>query len=291
MSERLAATLRDLLAAGEAAALVTVASAKGSTPREAGAAMLVTGARCFGTIGGGRLEWEGIARARALLGEGGDEAVLDLPLGPAVGQCCGGHVRLHLRRAEPAVLAELEADEAAAAASLPPVILFGAGHVGRALAHALAPLPLRLRWIDQRAHEFPLEPIEGVETVVTERLLDEVAGSPAGSSYFVLTHSHTLDFSVCSAVLERGDFAYLGLIGSRTKRVKFEHGFRELGIPSERIARLVCPIGGTALRDKRPPVIATLAAAELLVTLAASPGAQAGNSTEATTRTEKGRAA
>lgn len=291
MSELLAPTLEALLAAGEPAALVTVAAARGSTPREAGAAMLVTAQRCFGTIGGGRLEWEGIARARELLAAGGAEASFELPLGPAVGQCCGGHVTLAVRRADAATLAEIAAEEAAARASLPVVLLFGAGHVGRALARALSPLPLRLRWVDPRADEFPAEPLPGVEITVTGRLLDEVAAAPAGAAYFVLTHSHALDFGVCSAVLERGDFAYLGLIGSKTKRAKFERGFRELGLPESRIARLVCPIGGAAVRDKRPAVIAALAAAELLVTLAAIPGTQAGASTGTTTRTEKGRAA
>ena len=92
--------------------------------------------------------------------------------------------------------------------------------------------------------------------------------APVGSAAFVITHSHALDFELCAAVLERGDFGYLGLIGSATKRAKFERGFRELGIPQDRIAAMACPIGGTALRDKRPAVIAALAAAELLVTLA-----------------------
>lgn len=265
MTERLAAALRELLGAGRPAVLVTVAEARGSTPREAGAAMLVTSDAIAGTIGGGRLEWEAMAAARALLAGSEDEAVLELPLGPAVGQCCGGHVRLRLRRAGAAELAGLEAEEAVAEAVLPSVLLFGAGHVGRALAQALTPLPLRLRWIDSRAEAFLPGPPQGI---VTERLTEEVAAAPAGAGYFVLTHSHALDFEVCSAVLERGDFAYLGLIGSKTKRARFEHGFRELGIPPERIARLTCPIGG-ALRDKRPAVIAALATAELLVTLAA----------------------
>jgi xanthine dehydrogenase accessory protein XdhC len=290
MREGLAAILEGLLAAGKPAALVAVVAARGSTPREAGAAMLVTAGRTFGTIGGGRLEWEGIARAKELLAAGVERATFELPLGPAVGQCCGGHVTLRVRRADAVALTELAAAEAEAAASLPALLLFGAGHVGRALATALSPLPLRLRWVDARAAEFPGELPAGVEAVVTERLLDEVAAAPTGASYFVLTHSHALDFGVCSAVLERGDFAYLGLIGSKTKRAKFEHGFRELGLPPERIARLVCPIGGAAVRDKRPAVIAALAAAELLVTLAAMPGTQAGT-TDTTTRTEKGRAA
>lgn len=268
MTESLARHLADLLAVGTPAVLVTVAEAKGSTPREAGAAMLVTGERSVGTIGGGRLEWEGIAHARALLAAGGRETRVGLPLGPAVGQCCGGHVELHLRCAGEAEVGELRSAEAAADAGRPVVLLFGAGHVGRALAAALAPLPVRVRWIDGRPGEFPAAAPTGVEIVVTDRPLAEIERAPIGSAAFVLTHSHSLDFTLCSAVLERGDFPYLGLIGSRTKRAKFERGLRELGIPIERIAAMACPIGGTALRDKRPPVIAALAAAELLMALA-----------------------
>jgi xanthine dehydrogenase accessory factor len=280
MSEPLAPTLRGLLAEGVPAALATVAAARGSTPREAGAKMLVTAGAAFGTVGGGRLEWEATARARELLAGDATEATVELPLGPAVGQCCGGHVTLALRRAGAGELAALEAAEAEAAAALPTVLLFGAGHVGRALARALAPLPLNVRWIDGRAHEFPAEPISGPTVVVTDRPLAEIERAPAGSACFVLTHSHALDFELCSAVLERGDFAYLGLIGSATKRARFERGFRELGLPPARVARLACPIGGAAVRDKRPAVIAALAAAELLVELARA-GEQAAAGTAA----------
>lgn len=273
MNGALATALRGFLDAGEPVALATVVRALGSTPREAGAAMLVTAERVAGTVGGGRLEWETIARARALLLSGGEaEAALELPLGPAVGQCCGGHVTVRLRRAGPPELAELDMAEAAEAAASPTVLLFGAGHVGRALAATLAPLPLRLRWIDPRPGEFPDPPPAGVEVVVTARLVEAVERAPPGAGFLVVTHSHALDFEVCAAALARGDFAYLGLIGSKTKRARFERGFRELGLPDERIARLVCPIGAS-LRDKRPAVIAALAAAEVLVTLArAAPG-------------------
>ena len=122
---------------------------------------------------------------------------------------------LRLRRAGAAELAELEAAEAAAAASLPLVLLFGAGHVGRALAAALAPLPLRLRWIDGRADEFPDPPPPGVEAIVTDRPLAEIERAPAGSACFVLTHSHASTSRCAAPSCERGDFAYLGLIGSR----------------------------------------------------------------------------
>jgi xanthine dehydrogenase accessory protein XdhC len=263
----LAPVLQRLLTAREPAVLVQVAAARGSTPREAGTAMLVTARATHGTVGGGRLEWEATAQARGMLASGAAASTLKLPLGPAVGQCCGGNVTLELRRAGGADVDALAALEARLSERLPLVLLFGAGHVGRALARALAPLPLRLRWIDDRPQEFPDPPLEGPEVVLTERWLAEVEAAPTGTAYFVMTYSHGLDFEICEAVLRRGDFAYLGLIGSRSKRARFEHGWRELGLDEALIARLVCPIGGP-LRDKRPPVIAALAVAEVLHALA-----------------------
>jgi xanthine dehydrogenase accessory factor len=260
-------SLRALIEEGEPVVLVEVAAAKGSTPREAGTAMLVTGLRSEGTVGGGRLEWEATQRARAMLASGEPAATIRLPLGPAVGQCCGGNVTLELRRAGAADVDALAACEAKLAERLPLVLLFGAGHVGRALARALAPLPLRLRWIDSRAQEFPEPPLAGPELVLTEGWRAEVEAAPAGAAYFVMTYSHGLDFEICEAVLRRGDFAYLGLIGSRSKRARFEHGWRELGLDAALLARLTCPIGGP-LKDKRPPVIAALAAAQVLHALA-----------------------
>ena len=264
----LAPILRQLLDAQEPVVLVSVAQAKGSTPREAGVGMLVTARATYGTIGGGRLEWEATSRARELLAGDARASTFEMPLGPAVGQCCGGHVRLELVRAGALDLNALAADEAHMQETLPTVLLFGAGHVGKALARALAPLPLRLRWIDGRAGEFPDPPLTGPEVVVTERPLAEIRAAPAGSAYVVMTHSHGLDFTLCEAVLRRDDFAYLGLIGSRSKRARFERGWRELGLGEQQLARLVCPIGGQ-LRDKRPAVIAALAAAEILLALAA----------------------
>jgi xanthine dehydrogenase accessory factor len=264
----LATLLHELLAHGEPAVVLSVAEVKGSAPRGAGTHMIVTAGDSHGTIGGGTLEWEAIERARSLLDTGEARAVMKLPLGPELGQCCGGFVSLRLQRADAALCAELEAMEARERGRLPLVLLFGAGHVGKALARALAPLPLRLRWIDGRADAFPDPAPAGVEVVVSEQLLDEVEAAPAGAACLVLTHSHALDSMVCAAALQRGDFAYLGLIGSRTKRAQFERGFRDLGIPQAQIDRLVCPIGGGRLRDKRPAVIAALVAAELLHALA-----------------------
>jgi xanthine dehydrogenase accessory protein XdhC len=256
-----------------------VVAAKGSTPREAGVSMLVTAAAVHGTIGGGRLEWDAIVRARELLAAVQATAVLEVPLGPASGQCCGGHVTLSLTRAGVAELAELEAAGAAERAGWPLALLFGAGHVGKALARALAPLPVRLRWIDGRPAAFPDPPLDGPEVVLTEKPLAEIRAAPAGTAYVVMTHSHALDFELCDAILKRGDSIYLGLIGSRSKRVRFERGWRKLGRGEDQIARLVCPIGGP-LRDKRPEVIAALAAAELLLALL-TPAASAESTGEA----------
>ena len=264
----MARLLRDLLAGGEPAVLVTVTETKGSVPREAGTRMIVTEGESHGTVGGGRLEWEATLRARAMIEAGDPAATMKLPLGPEIGQCCGGYVALRLQPADAGLCAELEAIEQRERLEFPLVLLFGAGHVGKALAVALAPLPLRLRWIDGRAGAFPKAVPDGVEAVVSERILAEVEAAPPGAAFVVMSHSHALDSMICGAALQRGDFAYLGLIGSRTKRAQFERGFRETGIAQEQIDRLVCPIGGR-LKDKRPPVIAALVAAELIQALAA----------------------
>ena len=267
----LAPALRAMLRRGEPAALVTVAEARGSTPRESGARMLVGPDTAIGTIGGGRLEWDAISRARTLATNPAQpaEATIAVPLGPAIGQCCGGHVTLRLERADAAVLSRIEAEEHAASSRLTRVLLFGAGHVGKAIATALAPLPFDIEWIDERPDEFPPEmPGSNVHRIITDAPLDMVAEAPPGSCYLVLTHLHALDFQITEAVLRRGDFAYAGLIGSATKRRRFERTFTAHGGDPRALGRLTCPIGSALLRDKRPAVIAALVAAELLITVA-----------------------
>ena len=265
MTTPLAPSLRSWLADGRPAARITVIGARGSTPREAGATMIVTTEALSGTIGGGRLEWEAVAAARDFLHGERASMVVELPLGPAIGQCCGGHVTLMIERADQRMLAAIEAAEHDAREATPRIIIFGAGHVGRALARALGLLPMRIRWIDERAGEFgPSAWPENIEVVVTANWAAEVAQAPAGAACIVLTHSHALDSLITAAALERGDFAYVGLIGSLTKRRRFERAFREIGLSRAQIAPLVCPIGDVGVRDKRPEIIAALVAAELI---------------------------
>ncbi|WP_205505053.1 XdhC family protein, partial [Pseudomonas viridiflava] len=115
---------------------------------------------------------------------------------------------------------------------------FGAGHVGRALVPLLASLPCRVRWIDSRENEFPESMPDGVVKIINDEPVDEVANLPAGSYCIVLTHNHQLDLELTAAILKRGDFGYFGLIGSRTKRVKFEHRLRERGFEPGLLQRM-----------------------------------------------------
>jgi xanthine dehydrogenase accessory factor len=246
--------------------LVRVESARGSTPREAGAWMLVSEKRTLGTIGGGQLEYMAIDAARALLERGAIRQLLDVPLGPEIGQCCGGRTRMTVVRAEGATLERLLALVTKEVAALPTVYVMGAGHVGRALAAALALLPVRAILVDGREEELSMSPA-GVERVLTPLPEETVRLAPAGSAFVVLTHDHALDFLVVREALERGDAAYVGMIGSRTKRVSFLRWLAEAG-PVD-TAALVCPIGAMGRPDKRPEVIAAFVAAEILQRLAA----------------------
>ena len=334
--------------------------------------MIVTERDLFGTIGGGRLEYRALRLARALLREGAPARTKEFPLGPELGQCCGGQVALHFQRiagedrawldplrrwiAEgreaalvfgrddasgrrlavsagemagdlgartPAalraarsslVLPPLAGEARWGSAStlgggrsraarppsnLPPqagegfatppagksidalvseegwivvrvsppdcvVYLFGAGHVGRALAAILGQLPCRAVWIDERKDAFPPAVPANVATLRAGDPATEAARAPKGAYILVMTHSHARDQAIVEAVLRRGDFAYLGLIGSATKRARFAARLRAAGIGEAALARLVCPIGAEGIPGKEPGVIALAAATEIM---------------------------
>ena len=237
---------------------------RGSSPRGAGTFMVIAGDALIGTIGGGALEYMVIARARQALRDGKEPERLDIPLGPEIGQCCGGRVEVSLRvltaaQAE-ALTARLKADEAA----LPHVYLFGSGHVGKALARALAALPLNVHVIDTRPDELHDLP-EGVEARAVPMPEAVVRSAPEGSAFVILTHDHALDFLIAMEALKRADSSYVGMVGSKTKRAKFSSWYLGEGGERDALRRLVLPIGALGLVDKRPEVIAALAAAEIMV--------------------------
>lgn len=256
--------LCDFLRAEPGCMLVEVAAADGSTPRDADAWMLVAATRIFATIGGGQLEFMAIDHARRALRLGRPAAAMSVPLGPEIGQCCGGRVGLAFTAMTDEVRRRLVARSERDAAGRPSVFIFGAGHVGDALALALGPAPLRTILVDTRAEALAAVRISGIETCLTAVPETLVRPAPPGSGFVVLTHDHALDFLIAAEALKRDDAAYVGMIGSKTKRATFRSWLaREVGRP-ELADRLVCPIGGAAVRDKRPAVIATLAAAEIL---------------------------
>ncbi|MEP9399573.1 xanthine dehydrogenase accessory protein XdhC [Mesorhizobium sp. KR2-14] len=276
---RNAERLRCFLDTAQAAALVEVTEAKGSTPRETGTRMLVSPQAIFGTIGGGQLEFMAIDRARQMLAGSSPSApradlsregvTLDIPLGPEIGQCCGGRVGLTIRPVEEALRAELIAQAKADDAASPHVYVFGGGHVGHAMAAAFALLPVQAVVVETRADALEGMP-DAVETRLTPVPEEMVREAPAGSAFVVLTHDHALDFLIVAEALKREDAAYVGMIGSRTKKATFKSWFiKTAGGTEETFARLVTPIGGDAVKDKRPAVIAALAAAEIMTALVA----------------------
>jgi xanthine dehydrogenase accessory factor len=299
------------------AALVSLIGVVGSAPREAGARMVVQpDGGFFGTIGGGRLEYEVLAGARAALATGRGKAQLrDWPLGPDLGQCCGGMVTTLIESFDAGdldLVRQFEAMEQAgpfvtlsrigedgriartltqdaqpneklprgkilSGASFPetfgeaakPLLLFGAGHVGRALVLALAPLPFAVRWIDDRVDQFPPHVPGNVVTVHSPAPAAGIAQAPAGALAIVMTHSHPLDYDITLAALKRGTFAYVGLIGSRTKRARFMSWARQMNAAQSELDRLICPIGIPEIKGRQPAVIAASIAAQILAAGAA----------------------
>jgi xanthine dehydrogenase accessory factor len=257
-------------ASGEPVVVVRVAEARGSAPRGVDAMMLVSQSAFAGTIGGGQLEYLALARAREMLAGGERHGELDIPLGPQIGQCCGGHVRLTFEAVGRTDLAALCSALSAARKTRPQVLIFGAGHTGRALARAMLALPYAPLLVDSREAA-----INDLEKDIPAALLavpeETVRNARPGSAFVVMTHSHDLDFLIVAEALSRPDAAYAGMIGSATKRAVFAKWCASQGYAPNLAERLVCPIGGTAVRDKRPEIIAALAAAEIIAALAAYP--------------------
>lgn len=331
----------ELAARGETFVRVSVATVRGSAPREPGAWMIVSRTAVAGTVGGGNLEADCIERARTLLHPDAAPAaqLVRYPLSPGFGQCCGGVTTMLFQRVTEAQAKSIAAVAAYASAGEPcivvtaaegrqggaqlviardavtgalgdpaldaqaiaharallaagegephlrtleasseptlvfveavwpnamQVVLFGAGHVGRAMVKVLADLDCRVTWVDSRAGEVPATVPANAKVVVTDAPELEVDRAPAGAYFLVMTHSHALDFELCERILRRGDFAYLGLIGSIPKRNRFVKYLKGEGVTEAAIARLTCPIGIPGITGKRPAMIAVAVAAQLL---------------------------
>jgi len=294
------ADLPGLVARHGAVARATVVRAEGSAPQGVGAAMSILPDGEFeGTIGGGALEHAALRTARRMLSAPPApwaRLVQDFPLGPALGQCCGGRVTLLFevfRHAEAAALAALagSAISRPLASGLPPVsavpggdwtvrdgwftepappalaplFLYGAGHVGRAVVRAFEGLPFHIYWVDVARDRFPEQAPAHVEILPAAEMTIAAARAPGDAWHVVMTFAHQLDFEICRTVLARGDFSYLGLIASKTKRARFLSRLRDAGLPDGALARLHAPLGLPGLKAKAPAEIATSLAADILV--------------------------
>jgi xanthine dehydrogenase accessory factor len=253
----------------ERAVLVSVRSTQGSVPREAGTWMAVFADRLLGTIGGGHVEHEAIALARAALKGEALAAEKRFALGPSLGQCCGGVMHLGFERVEAgqgdAVRARLAAE---LDARRMPVALFGGGHVGRAIVRALEPLPVRVHWIDSRDEIFPEGLPAHVNSEHSAPVEAAVADLAPGSRVLIMSFSHAEDLEIVAACLKRlraqDDLPFVGLIGSKSKWATFRHRLESRGFAEAEIARITCPIGVPGVVGKEPDVIAAAVAAQLM---------------------------
>jgi len=286
--------LNTAIAEHGSATRILILSTKGSAPRAAGCAMLVTPHAQSGTIGGGALEWQATKSARALPTP---FKIQTIPLGPDLGQCCGGSVTLLFERftqeiqpgengyarpisagAKTQTPFEIQAALQNARRGAPPqmlqaehwlyeplsrqstpIWLYGAGHVGRAVVQTLNALPFDITWIDTEPNRFPAEIPQDVTQLVAQNPADVTAYAPQSALHIVMTFSHALDLDICAAVLAR-PHGCLGLIGSATKAARFRKRLATLGHDP---AMLTCPIGDPSL-GKEPGSIAIGLASELL---------------------------
>lgn len=234
------------------AVFVEITKTRGSAPRDAGTAMRVGARDTCGTIGGGALEHRAIAAARAMLATGAPERTETVPLGPGLGQCCGGAVTLHFGYAARSLDSPATAVPTALNACAPRALwLWGAGHVGRAVVRACPPGAFHITWIDRDRDRFPRE-VPGPVTLLPAADMPRLASrAPVDAHHLIFTYSHDIDLALCAALLRR-PAASIGLIGSDTKWARFSKRLRALGLDP---APITCPIGDKSL-GKAPDAIA-----------------------------------
>lgn len=249
MNDEWISILMQLRERREPCVLLTLLADKGSVPRNCGTKMIVGREQSYLTIGGGHLEFQCIAMAREMLEKHTPTPHTEhFNLGARLGQCCGGMTTVLF---EPLIQPQ------------PQIMVFGAGHVGQALVALLETLPCHVTWVDEREDMFGNAP-KSVKTWRVEDPLDAVKAAPAHSYFIVMTHHHPRDLELTEAILKRGDYRYLGLIGSHTKRQRFEYRLAGKGIAEQQLSTLRCPVGLPEVKGKLPAEIAVAIAAEII---------------------------
>jgi xanthine dehydrogenase accessory factor len=252
MKSNWSAAIDQMSQQGKGYVIATLIGVSGSTPRNSGSKMVITKEGIYDTIGGGHLEHKVIKFANDLLLAGETcQRLAEIDLGIHLDQCCGGGTNILFE-----CFAETKVN----------IILFGAGHVGKALLPVLATLPCQITWIDSRESQFPdvLSSYSNIKKIVSDKPQDDVANMPENSYYIVMTHKHQMDFDICLQVMSRNDFRYLGLIGSETKWRRFQRRFSQQGITNKQLERVKCPVGLSEVAGKLPVEIAISIAAEII---------------------------
>jgi len=229
--------------------LITVLQTRGSSPRDTGSKMVVSRNHCYDTIGGGALEYEVTQIARELLDSDKTQEKRLFNLGKDLKQCCGGVVEVFFEVFNPASFN---------------IALFGAGHIGKALATILSEVDCQLYWFDNRSQQFPETSGANVHMIVMDQPEMAVEQCPDDTHYLVMTHDHALDQQLCESIISRHDSRYCGLIGSSTKGLKFRQRLLKKGFKQYELDKLVCPVGLTNIKTKKPMEIAVSIGAELL---------------------------
>ncbi len=264
---KLVSEIEHFLELGFKTVLIRIIKKEGSAPRDSGTLMLVNASSSFGTIGGGILEHTAMESARGFINDPEfSSASRDYTLGPALGQCCGGKVALSFEKVTPRLKKKLLKEEIDKKEFLNQVLIFGAGHVGRALFQQLKPIPLNVRIIDSRPPEtLDFDLPKDCKTAAFPE--SEIRNAKPNSAYVILTHDHALDFILVKEVLARNDAVYVGMIGSESKKKVLKGwlereavvGFDQLFIP---LGASIANVNGL---DKVPSVIASLTIVEILI--------------------------
>lgn len=250
MEMQWADALKHLRDQGRAHVLVTILGVTGSTPRASGTKMVVSESAQYDSIGGGHLEFQVVNKALKMLTKNDNQQLIEhFKLGPQLGQCCGGTATVLLE---------------SFAATEVKILLYGAGHVAKALVPILSTLPCQIRWLDNRQHLFPQQQYANVEMVCTDQPEKEWQSCQDYHYFIVMTHNHQLDYEITRQILNHVEFTYLGLIASTTKWRRFQMRYQHQGIDIERVKRMSCPIGLENVKGKLPTEIAVSIAAEMI---------------------------
>ena len=245
------AALESLSTESQSHVLMTVLDTRGSSPRDVGTKMVVSKDEIFDTIGGGALEHQSIEIARELLSNNQQvQHTETFNLGKDLKQCCGGVVSVFFE-VFPASNFILN--------------IFGAGHIGQALTKVLADIDCKVNLFDSRAEMLQQNYTKNIQTHHLTEPEIAIESCFPNSYFLVMTHDHALDQQLCEAILARGDSVYCGVIGSRTKSIKFRQRLLKKGFSQDEFSRLTCPMGLSDLKTKKPMEIAVSVVAELLM--------------------------